>query len=427
MQILIVGGGGREHAITQKIAQSPLVDKIWIAPGNAGTKAEPKSVNIDIAATNIAGLVHFAKQQQIDFTIVGPEAPLSLGIVDAFTAENLKCFGPTRKASELESSKIFSKELMKKHNIPTAQSEIANTPEEAIAAITQFTFPLVIKADGLAAGKGVFICKTTTEAKEAINELINKKHFGLSGQRLLFEAFIHGVELSYIVLAHNNQIISLASSQDHKRLSNNDEGPNTGGMGAISPSPYHTDKLEEKILSSVIRPTLQAMKQEGRPFQGFLYAGLMITPNNSLYVLEFNVRLGDPETQVILPRLKSDLLQSIINLQQGLPTKKLLWNPQPAVGVVMASAGYPGDYQKGLTIEGLQQSLAPNTFIFHAGTKQTTTKNIVTNGGRVLCVTALAKTKEQAKTTAYELIKTIRWPNCYYRSDIGKSLEKTEA
>lgn len=421
MKILIVGNGGREHAITWKIAQSPDAEQIFVAPGNPGTAQEPKTQNIAIAATDIPGLLQFARDNQIDLTIVGPEAPLSLGIVDAFQAAGLACFGPTQAAAQLESSKAFSKNFMQRHHIPTATYATFTEYEAAKNYLEQQKFPLVIKASGLAAGKGVVITQNLTEALTTAKEMLSGDAFGSAGQEIVIEEFLEGEEASFIVMVDGQHILPLATSQDHKARDNGDQGPNTGGMGAYSPAPVVTPTLSEKIIQQVIEPTIQGMAAEGYPFTGFLYAGVMIDKDNNIKVLEFNCRLGDPETQPILMRLKSDLLSLCeAAIAKELDKITITWDERPALGVVLAAGGYPDSYAKGYVIQGLEQDNADVNFtkIFHAGTAQRNS-DIITAGGRVLCITALGDDIKTAQTNAYTMIKNISWPDMYYRTDIG--------
>lgn len=419
MNILIVGGGGREHALAWKAAQSPLVNQVWVAPGNAGTNQEKKVSNIEIPPTDIEHLIDFAKQKSISLTIVGPEIPLALGIVDQFQEKGLRCFGPTKAAAQLESSKNFSKKFMQRANIPTAKYASFTEIKPALEYCRQNTFPIVIKADGLAAGKGVVIAETFSDAEKAIKDMLGEEVYGNAGKSLLIEEFLQGEEISFIVMSDGKSILPLASSQDHKRRDEGDLGPNTGGMGAYSPAPQLTKYLHDKIMKTIIEPAVTTMANHGTPYVGFLYAGLMITQQQEPYVLEFNCRLGDPETQPILMRLKSDLI-SLCNatLDGKLNTKTVEWDPRFALSVVMTAGGYPGNYRKGDVIQGLDFSSENDVKIFHAGT---TLKNhdIVTNGGRVLSVTALGDDLKDAQALAYKIVSQIHWPNCFFRKDIG--------
>lgn len=419
MKILIIGNGGREHALAWKVAQSSQVEQIWVAPGNAGTALENKTENVDIKPTDVARLLAFAKEKNIDLTIVGPEVALATGIVDCFQKEKLKIFGPTRAAAQLESSKVFCKDFLQKNNIPTARYQTFNQVDEALAYLQKQSLPIVIKASGLAAGKGVVIATTADEAKKAVIDMLENNQFGDAGSEIVIEEFLSGEELSFIVMVDGENILPLASSQDHKRLKDHNQGPNTGGMGAYSPVPRLTDALQNKILSQIIEPTVNALKKQNTPFVGFLYAGLMISADNNPYVLEFNVRLGDPETQPLMMRLQSDLVELILMaLQQKLDQAKAIWDPRPALGVVMVAGGYPEKYRQGDIITGLEQSNFPDVKVFHAGTKLQDRK-ILTQGGRVLTVTALGQDLSQAQQKAYQAVQQIHWPDCYYRRDIG--------
>lgn len=419
MKILIVGRGGREHALAWKAAQSPKVTQIFVAPGNAGTALEPKIQNIDINETNIPALIQFAQNENIALTIVGPEAPLAMGIVDAFQKANLGCLGPSQAAAQLESSKAFSKAFMQRHNIPSAGYQTFTTQEEANHFINmQPRFPIVIKADGLAAGKGVVIAHTKPEALEAVVHMFSGS-LGEAGYRIIIEEFLIGEEASFIVLCDGHHVLALTTSQDHKTRDEGDTGPNTGGMGAYSPAPVITPALEKRIMEEIIYPTLQGMASEGMPYVGFLYAGVMIDNKNNPWVLEFNCRLGDPETQVLMLRLRSDLIelcQAAFN--QQLDKIKIEWDSQPALGVVLASGGYPNPYHRGYPIQGLPEKECSDLKVFHAGTAL---KNgqVITAGGRVLCVTALGDTIVDAQTKAYQLAKQLQWDGVHYRRDIG--------
>ena len=418
MKILIVGQGGREHAMAWKIAQSPLAKTIYIAPGNAGTASEKKCQNVNIATTDVASLLKFSLQENIDLTIIGPEAPLAEGLVDTFQDHGLLCFGPTRAAAQLESSKAFCKNFMQQHGIPTATHSTFTNTTEAIRYLQTQSFPIVIKADGLAAGKGVIIADNLETATTAIVNMLDDHRFGQAGARIIIEEYIEGEELSFIVMTDGKTILPLASSQDHKRLLDNDQGPNTGGMGAYSPAPLCTPDLEERILKEVIRPAIEGMNQNLTPFTGFLYAGLMINSNKNINVLEFNCRLGDPETQPLLMRLESDLLELCKAAAQGeLHLHDAKWSPRSAISVVMAANGYPGAVEKGDLITGLNQTRDASC-IFHAATA-IQNNDIITNGGRVLSVTSLGDDLQTASANAYELVDQIHWNGCHYRKDIG--------
>ncbi len=425
MNILIIGGGGREHAITWKVAQSDRVQQIWVAPGNAGTAQEPKTSNLDIPATAIDDLVNFAKSHAVNLTIVGPEAPLAAGIVDQFQKAKLAIFGPSQLATQLESSKRFCKDFLKQHGIPTAAYANFTDQEAALAYLNNQSYPIVIKADGLAAGKGVVIAETKAAAQAAVIAMLADKQFGSAGQSIVIEEFLNGEELSFIVMSDGQHCLPLASSQDHKRRDDGDLGPNTGGMGAYSPSPLANAQLEQQIMQQVIQPTIAAMAKAGTPYVGFLYAGLMITPQQEIKVLEFNCRMGDPETQPILMRLQSDVVELCeLALQGQLDQATIQWDKRVALAVVLAAGGYPTSYQKGVAIDGLAQTTPTDCKIFHAGTALQNNQ-IVTNGGRVLAVTALGDDVATAQSKAYQLAKQITWPDYFYRHDIGhRALKK---
>lgn len=419
MQILIIGNGGREHALAWKAAQSPDVTKVYVAPGNAGTAMEAGVENVNISAEDISGLLLFAQQQHIDLTIVGPEAPLVAGIVDRFQEAGLKCFGPSQKAAQLEGSKAFCKDFLARHHIPTAAYCSFTDPQAAIEYIRQKGAPIVVKADGLAAGKGVVVAQSEAEAIEAVNDMLSGDAFGDAGNRVVIEEFLSGEEASFIVIADGKNALPMATSQDHKARDNGDKGPNTGGMGAYSPAPIVTPELHQRIMEEIIYPTLQGMAEDGIPYTGFLYAGLMISPAGDIKVLEYNCRFGDPETQPIMLRLQSDLVALCLAALDGnLENFTTRWDERPAVGVVMASGGYPNDYVKGCIINGLPNNNAIDRKVFHAGTKRVDDK-IVTNGGRVLCVCAMGATIRDAQMLAYQLVQCISWDNMYYRTDIG--------
>ncbi len=413
VNVLVVGSGGREHALSWKLSQSSHVEKVFTAPGNGGTEN-----NVSISVDKIDELAEFASQNNC-FTVVGPEAPLALGIVDKFNEKNLKIFGPTKNAAQLESSKIWAKQFMKRNEIPTAEFEVFDNPKQAYEYVKSISHPVVIKADGLAAGKGVIICDSTQEALVAIDTILVKKTFGDAGNKIIIENRIDGIEASYITLCDGSITIPMASSQDHKRIYDNDRGPNTGGMGAYSPTPIINDSMAEKIQKRIIEKTSSSMKNEGIPFIGFLYAGIMIK-NGEPYVLEFNVRMGDPECQPITMRMDFDLYDYLFGAVEGrlssLPA--ISWKKQTAVCVVLASKGYPESYPKNEEIKGLDQK-DEATFVFHAGTKKKN-NSIFTNGGRVLGVTSLGNTLESAISNAYSATEKISWPNKYCRTDIGK-------
>lgn len=413
VNILIIGSGGREHALGWKLSQSPKVDKVYYAPGNGGTKN-----NIPIAIDKIDELAEFAKKNNC-YTVVGPETPLALGIVDFFQKKNLKIFGPTQKAAQLESSKIWAKNFMRRNNIPTASFEIFEDPEKAIAYVNSINHPVVIKADGLAAGKGVIVCNSNEEAISAIKTILVKKTFGDAGNRIIIEERIDGIEASYISLSDGIFVLPMATSQDHKRIYDGDLGPNTGGMGAYSPTGIIDESMAKKIQDSIIEKTITSMKREGILFKGFLYAGVMIK-DNIPYVLEFNVRMGDPECQPIMMRMDSDLYDYLIASSDGTLSSlpPVTWKNQSAVCIVLASKGYPEAYPTNEEISGLDFSLN-DAYVFHAGTKNEN-GNILTSGGRVLGVTALGNSLEQAISNAYAVVNKINWPNKYFRTDIGK-------
>ena len=419
MKVLVIGNGGREHALAWKAAQSPLVTKVFVAPGNAGTALEANLENINIKATDIAGLLNFAQEQQIDLTIVGPEAPLVIGIVDSFQKAGLKIFGPSKAAAQLEGSKAFTKDFLARHNIPTAEYQNFTEIEPAIAYIRQKGAPIVIKADGLAAGKGVIVAMTLKEAEDAVHDMLAGNAFGDAGHRVVIEEFLDGEEASFIVMVDGKHVEPMATSQDHKRVGDGDTGLNTGGMGAYSPAPVVTDDVFTKVMEQVIYPTVNGMAQEGNVYVGFLYAGLMIDKQGNPKVIEFNCRFGDPETQPIMMRMQSDLVELCLAAVEGkLNTIKSKWDPRPALGVVLAAGGYPGDYNTKDVILGLPTVIDNDCKIFHAGTCLENGQ-VCTNGGRVLCVTALGNSVSDAQKRAYEQLKNIHWHDCYYRHDIG--------
>ncbi|HEX7045590.1 MAG TPA: phosphoribosylamine--glycine ligase [Burkholderiales bacterium] len=418
MKILIVGGGGREHALAWKAAQSSRTSRVYVAPGNAGTAREPKCENVPIAADDIDGLLRFAHTENIDLTIVGPEAPLVAGIVDRFAAAGLRCFGPTRACARLEGSKAYAKSFLARHRIPTAAYRETDDYQATVRLADTLRFPAVLKADGLAGGKGVVIAGTREEFLEAARRLQRERVLGDAGRRLVVEDFLPGEEVTFIVMVDGRTALPLATSQDHKRVYDGDQGPNTGGMGAYSPAPLVTPALEERIMREVIVPTVRGMADEGTPYTGFLYAGLMITPDGTPNVLEFNCRFGDPETQPVLMRLQTDLVELIeIALAGELDRAAARWDARAALGVVMAAGGYPGGFAKGDVIHGLPVD-APDVKVFHAGTAERDGE-IVTSGGRVLCVTALGATVTAAQQRAYEAVGRIHWQNVHYRRDIG--------
>lgn len=416
MKVLVIGGGGREHALAWKIAQNKGVSLTYVAPGNAGTATNPDMVNVPI--TKIEDLVQFAQDQNIAITVVGPEAPLSQGVVDAFRAKGLKIFGPTQAAAQLESSKDFSKAFMVRHNIPTAAYKTFSDIEAAHDYIAQQGAPIVIKADGLAAGKGVVVAMTLDEAHAAVDMMLGDNAFGDAGARVVIEEFLVGEEASFMVMVDGKNILALATSQDHKRLLTGDQGPNTGGMGAYSPAPVVTPVIHARAMREVIKPTVEGMAKDGIPYTGFLYAGLMISPSGQIKTLEFNCRMGDPETQPILMRLKSDFVAILQHAVNGtLDQAATEWDRRFALGVVMASANYPANPRLGDEITGLPKNLE-DAYVFHAGTTLNSNK-VATSGGRVLCVTALGETVKFAQKQAYKIIEDIHFEGAQYRTDIG--------
>ncbi len=420
MNILIIGGGGREHALAWKAAQSPRVGMVFVAPGNGGTAQEPGVQNLDIAADDLDGLVAFASAQAIGLTIVGPEAPLVAGLVDRFQAAGLPCFGPTQGAAQLEGSKSFTKDFLQRQGIPTAAYGSFSELEPALAYLRQVGAPIVVKADGLAAGKGVILAQDLATAEAAVHDILAGGRFGNAGNRVVIEEFLEGEEVSFIAMVSQGQILPMASSQDHKARDDGDLGPNTGGMGAYSPAPVVTPALHERIMAEVMHPTVVGMAAEGLPYSGFLYAGLMIAADGTPKVLEYNCRFGDPETQPILMRLKSDLVELCLAALAGrLDEMRADWDPRAALGVVMAAGGYPDAYEKGQVISGLEAAAqVPDTKVFHAGTTRRGDET-VTSGGRVLCVTALGETVSQAQARAYQALDQIHWQDAYWRRDIG--------
>ena len=420
INLLIVGGGGREHAFTWKASQSDLVKKIFVAPGNAGTSLEPKAENINIGASDIDALVSFSKKASIDLVIVGPEDPLVNGITDAFKRVGINCFGPESFGARLEGSKDFAKSFMKKHDIPTANYESFTDADAAKKYIDEHKLPLVIKADGLAAGKGVVIVEDHETAKKTIDEFISETKYGNASKKIVIEDFLIGQELSYIVMVDGTEYLPLATSQDHKTIGEGDIGLNTGGMGAYSPVPFVNDELDIMINKKVIEPTVRGLSKDGIAFRGFLYAGLMIDSNLNPKVLEYNCRFGDPETQPIMLRLKSDLIDMIQTCFSGsISDYKVEWDQRSATGIVMSSSGYPESYETGKIISGLDVfSDKDNTKVFHSGTRLEN-NGVLTNGGRVLCVTALGDDLKQSKRNAYSAVKEIDWDGKYYRKDIG--------
>ncbi|MDV6316814.1 phosphoribosylamine--glycine ligase [Idiomarina sp. HP20-50] len=427
MKVLVVGGGGREHALAWKAAQSKQVDCVYVAPGNAGTERESCLTNIAIDAEDIDGLLDFAKSKEIGLTIIGPEAPLVSGIVDRFSDAGLAAFGPTAKAAQLEGSKAFSKDFLQRHNIPTADYQNFIEVDAAKAYVAQKGVPIVIKADGLAAGKGVIIAESIEQANAAIDDMLAGNRFGDAGHRVVIEEFLTGEEASFIVMVDGEHAIPFASSQDHKARDNGDKGPNTGGMGAYSPAPVVSPAIHDWVMRHVIKPTVEGMAAEGAPYKGFLYAGLMIAEDGTSKVLEYNCRFGDPETQPIMMRLKSDLVELCQQAIEGkLNQAPIDFDERAAVGVVMAAGGYPESYKKGDVIRGLPETELEAQKVFHAGTKMDN-GNVVTSGGRVLCCTALGKTVTEAQQLAYQLVDKIDWNDAYYRTDIAHRAIKRES
>ena len=418
MKVLVIGSGGREHALAWKLARSARVNEVLVAPGNAGTARESGVENIDIAFDDIDGLLELALSRQIDLTVVGPEATLAAGVVDRFSEAGLKCFGPTADAARLESSKAFAKAFLSRHQIPTAAWTVVDNVDDGMTFAGGHPLPLVLKADGLAAGKGVVIAEDEPTVKKTLEEMLSGNAFGSAGHRVVIEEFLVGEEASFIALVDGETVLPLATSQDHKQRDEGDRGPNTGGMGAISPAPVISEALHDKVIEDIILPTARGMVADGHPFTGFLYAGLMVTQTGAK-VLEFNVRLGDPETQPILMRLESDLATALLNTLDGdLGKVQLEWNPRPAIGVVMTAGGYPESYRKGDPITGLDLDRPDEIKVFHAGTRLEDDQ-VVTNGGRVLCVTALADTLSKARGELYRWLPQIGFRDAYYRTDIG--------
>jgi phosphoribosylamine--glycine ligase len=420
-KILIVGSGGREHALAWKVAQSPMAERVFVAPGNGGTATETGVENVPIDATDIDALVAFATDARIELTIIGPEAPLVAGVVDAFAAAGLRCFGPRQAAARLEGSKAFAKDFMVRHGIPTAHHRSFSDPVAALEHLHAVGAPVVVKADGLAAGKGVILAEDMATAEAAVQDMLSGNRFGTAGNMVVIEAWLRGREVSFIALVDGEDILPLASSQDHKARDDGGRGPNTGGMGAFSPSPLVTPALERRIMDEVMRPTVAGLAADGLRYVGFLYAGLMITEDGTPYVLEYNCRLGDPETQPILMRLESDLLGLIdAALTGNLASMSAQWRTEAALGVVLASGGYPGKYAKGLVLKGALDPQPPDVKVFHAGTALRET-DILSDGGRVLCVTALGADIAQARSRAYAALGNIGLTGGFYRSDIGLS------
>ncbi len=427
MKVLIVGGGGREHALAWKVAQSRRVETVYVAPGNAGTAREPKTENVPVNAEDIDGVLQFAQSHAVGLTIVGPEAPLVAGVVDAFAAAGLACFGPSKAAARLEGSKAYTKDFLARHGIPSADYASFTEIEPAVDYIERRGAPIVVKADGLAAGKGVILAQTVDEATAAARSMLSGEAFGDAGRRIVVEEFLVGEEASFIAMVDGEHILPMATSQDHKARDDGDRGPNTGGMGAYSPAPVVTADVATRILREVIDPTVRGMAADGHPYTGFLYAGLMMTADGTPKVLEYNCRFGDPETQAILLRLRSDLVDLIeAALARRLHAVTAEWDPRVALGVVMAAGGYPGAYRRGDRITGLPAETVADCKVFHAGTTDSDAE-IVTNGGRVLCVTALGASVSAAQARAYEVVRQINWQDAYYRRDIGYRAVAREA
>lgn len=427
MRVLIIGSGGREHALAWKVAQAARVEQVFVAPGNAGTATEPRVHNVEIAVDDIPALVDFAKAEHIDLTIVGPEAPLVLGVTDAFESAGLRCFGPRRMAARLEGSKAFTKDFLTRHRIPTAAFATFTKSDFDAAWVRAQRAPLVVKADGLAAGKGVIICSTTEEAVQSAQAMFDGQ-FGTAGDKVVIEEFLEGEEASFIAIVSGTDILPLATSQDHKRRDDGDRGPNTGGMGAYSPAPVVTPDIHARIMREVMEPTVRGLVSDGTPYFGFLYAGLMIAADGTPNVLEFNCRFGDPETQPIMMRLKSDLTELCeAALDQRLKQTEAYWDDRAAVGVVLAAEGYPDTVRKGDVIKGLDAAAALPGKVFHGGTKLVGNES-TTNGGRVLCAVALGRSVYEAQQAAYALADRIHWDGIQYRRDIGyRAIERERA
>ncbi len=419
MKVLVIGGGGREHALAWKAAQSADVTQVFVAPGNAGTALEPKLTNVAIDPLDFQALAALVEKEGIELTLVGPEVPLVVGIVDDFTARGFTIFGPSKAAAQLEGSKAFTKDFLARHQIPTADYQVFTEVEPALAYLAEKGAPIVIKADGLAAGKGVIVAMTDAEAEAAVRDILAGNAFGEAGSRVVIEEFLEGEEASFIVMVDGKNILPMATSQDHKRVGDGDTGPNTGGMGAYSPAPVVTAEVHQRVMQEVIRPTVEGMAAEGMPYTGFLYAGLMINQKGEPKVIEYNCRFGDPETQPIMMRLNTDLVSLCLAATRGqLDQVSAEWDPRPCIGVVMAAGGYPGSYAKGKPILGLEKVTHPDCKVFHAGTASEN-QQTVTQGGRVLCVTALGENLRQAQTQAYQAVEKIQWEGAFYRKDIG--------
>ncbi len=420
MKVLIIGNGGREHALAWKAVQSPLVETVFVAPGNAGTAMEPALQNVNISVTDVPALLKFAQSENIDLTIVGPEAPLVIGVVDAFREAGLTIFGPTKGAAQLEGSKSFTKDFLARHNIPTAEYQNFTEVAPALAYLREKGAPIVIKADGLAAGKGVIVAMTLEEAEAAVQDMLAGNAFGDAGHRIVIEEFLDGEEASFIVMVDGENVLPMATSQDHKRVGDGDTGLNTGGMGAYSPAPVVTDDVHQRTMDRIIWPTVRGMAAEGNTYTGFLYAGLMIDKQGNPKVIEFNCRFGDPETQPIMLRMQSDLVELCLAACRGkLDEQTSRWDPRASLGVVMAAGGYPGNYRTGDEIHGLPLEETEGGKVFQAGTELSDDDRVLTSGGRVLCVTALGDTVADAQRNAYALMKDIHWEGSFSRSDIG--------
>lgn len=426
MKVLVIGSGGREHALAWKCAQSPDVEKVYVAPGNGGTGTESKLENVPIGVMDFAALADFARERDVALTVVGPEAPLVDGVTDYFQQQGLACFGPVAKAARLEGSKSFSKDFMRRHGVPTAAYEVFTEVGPAANFVRECGAPIVVKADGLAAGKGVIVARTEAEAIATIKDMLSGNRFGEAGHRVVVEEFLAGEEASFIVMSDGTNVLPMATSQDHKARDDGDRGPNTGGMGAYSPAPVVTDEVHERIMDQVIRPTIAGMAADGHPYVGFLYAGLMISPDGEVNVVEFNCRFGDPEAQPVLLRLASDLPQLCLAALDGkLDKVQAEWDPRCSLGVVLAAGGYPEAYKKGAVISGLDHDHGEGRKVFHAGTvREDSTAPmgdpiVLTNGGRVLCATALGKDITAAQNAAYELVRSIHWDGVQFRGDIG--------
>ncbi|MCP5326909.1 MAG: phosphoribosylamine--glycine ligase [Oceanospirillaceae bacterium] len=420
MNVLIIGSGGREHALAWKAAQSPLVEKVFVAPGNAGTATEPGLENVAIDSMAFAELADFAEQNNVGLTIVGPEAPLVGGVVNYFEERGLKCFGPRKGAAQLEGSKAFTKDFLARHKIPTADYQNFTEVEPALAYLREKGAPIVVKADGLAAGKGVIVAMTLQEAEDAVKDMLSGNAFGAAGCRVVIEEFLDGEEASFIVMVDGKNIVAMATSQDHKRIGDADTGPNTGGMGAYSPAPVVTADVHARVMREIIEPTVKGMAAEGNDYTGFLYAGLMIDKNGVAKVIEYNCRFGDPETQPIMMRMQSDMVELCLAAVDGkLAGKEAKWDSRASVGVVLAAGGYPNDFAKGDVISGLPAVAAADAKVFHAGSKLNAEGQVVTNGGRVLCAVGLGETVTAAQQKAYELTRQIQWNKVYFRNDIA--------